>query len=382
MKVGIPWYRREEWPRWKDISVDRADMCDCYDEWVKKAEEAIRNFTKNAVEVHKVDISLDEFLGWATNENVTITGYARSDFANLKLGKQEMRRLASSDTPYPSQDELKQTMRKAKGMDLSEIWEPYLRRPMAAICPIFRQSNIGFEQIGSSVLLQVADVYFLLTAAHVTDERRKTPLFIPAKKGFVNLFGLFLESPLPASGSRKDDKRDVAVLKLSPDLIARIHDDLLFLQHHDCDLADATTANDVYTVIGYPAKKSETKGNAVVTDQFSLSGDGVMDKRFEQLGLDPLRHVIVQHRMNRAIHYSNMLRWRPPHPQGMSGGGIFAWDKALPEVSALRQPKLVGILTEYHQHKNVFIGTRLSAHLMAIHTNDPTLPIAPVRSTK
>jgi hypothetical protein len=86
--------------------------------------------------------------------------------------------------------------------------------------------------------------------------------------------------------------------------------------------------------------------------------------------------------MKRAIHYSNMLRWRPPHPEGMSGGGIFAWDKALPEMSALRQPNLVAILTEYHEHKNVFIGTRLSAYLMAIHKNDPTLPIAPVRSTK
>jgi hypothetical protein len=364
MKIGIPWYRREEWPRWKEISVERADMSESYDEWREKAEEAIRSFTKNAVEVHKVDIPVDEFLDWVTKENVAITGYARADFANLQLGKEEMRRLDPSDTPCPSPDELKQTMRKAKGMDLSEIWEPYLRRPKAAICPIFRQSNVGFEQIASGVLLVVGNVQFLLTAAHVTDERRKTPLFIPAKKGFVNLFGLFIESPMPTSGSRSDDKRDVAVLKLSPDLVARVHDHLLFLEHHDCDLADVTKANDVYTIIGYPAKKSGIDGNAVITDQFSLSGDGVMDKRFEELGLDPQRHVIVQHRKKRAIHYSNMLRWRPPHPQGMSGGGIFAWDKALPEMSALRQPKLVAILTEYHEHKNVFIGTRLSAHLM------------------
>jgi hypothetical protein len=379
MAVGIPWYRREQWARWKEISLDRAEMCQTYDEWLEKAEHTIRNFTKDAVVVHKVDVDVEEFLNWATKQDVAITGVARADFANLKLGKREMKRLTPSDTPFPNKAELKQTMRKAKGMDLSEIWEPYLRRPKAAICPIFRQTDEGPEQIGSGVLLQVADAHFLLTAAHVTDERRTKPLLIPAKTGFVNLFGLFIESPMPHLGSRKDDKLDVAVVKLSQDLVARLHDHLLFLDHGDCNLADVTEPKDVYTIIGYPAKKSGIDGNAVVTDQFSLSGDGVLDYRFEELGLDPRRHIIVQLRMKRTIHYSNMLKRQPPHPEGMSGGGIFAWDKALPELSALGQPKLVGILTEYHQHKNVFVGTRLHAHVMAIHKSDPTLPIVPIR---
>jgi hypothetical protein len=172
---------------------------------------------------------------------------------------------------------------------------------------------------------------------------------------------------------------DVAVVRLSPDLVARLHDHLLFLGHDDSDLADVTTPGDAYTIVGYPARKSGIEGNAVVTDQFSLSGDGVMDGRFEQLGLDPRRHVIVQLRAKRAIHYSNMFKSQPPNPEGMSGGGIFAWDKALPALSALGQPKLVGVLTEYHAHRNIFVGTRLHAHLIAIHRNDPSLPIAPIR---
>jgi hypothetical protein len=231
------------------------------------------------------------------------------------------------------------------------------------------------------VLLQVGDGHFLLTAAHVTEQRSASVLLIPSKHGFVNLFGLFLESPLPPSGSRKDDNRDVAVVRLSQDLVDRIHDHLLFLEHDDCDLADITKPNDVYTVIGYPSKTSRTAGHSIMTDLFSLSGDGVMDKRFE-LGLDPRRHVVVQLRMKRAVHYSNMLKTRPPHPAGMSGGGVFAWSKELPELSALAQPKLAGILTEYHEHKNVFVGTRLGSYLIAMHQNDPTLPISPIRDVR
>lgn len=379
MIAGVTWYRREQWSRWKEISFDRSEMCDSYDEWLEGAEKSIRDFTKDGLEVHKVNVDVEEFLNWATKEKVAITGDARSDFANLKLGKEQMRRLAPSNEPTPSRKEVKEIMQKAKGLDFSEMWEPYLRRPKAAVCPIFRDAKAGPQQIGSGVLLQVAEAYFLLTAAHVTDERRANLLLIPAKEGFVNLFGLFLESPMPSSGSRNDDKRDVAVVGLSHDLVARLHDDFLFLGHSDCDLADATNAGDVYTVVGYPARKSGIEDNAVVTDQFSLSGEGVMDRRLEQLGLDSRRHVVVQHRMKRAVHYSTMLKSQPPHPEGMSGGGIFAWDKALPELSALKQPKLVGILTEYHQQKNVFVGSRLHAHLMAIHQNDPSLPIVPIR---
>jgi hypothetical protein len=209
--------------------------------------------------------------------------------------------LLRSRDPVPGRAELKQTMQMAKGMG-SEVWEPYLRRPKAAICPIFRQTNSAPEQTGSGVLLQVGDGHFLLTAAHVTEQRSANVLLIPSKRGFVNLFGLFLESPLPPSGSRKDDNRDVAVVRLSQDLVDRIHDRLLFLDHDDCDLADITKPNDVYTVIGYPWKKSGSDGNSVMTDLFSLSGDGVMDKRFDELGLDPRRHVVVQLRMKRAVH--------------------------------------------------------------------------------
>ncbi len=359
--------------------MDRDDMCDSYDEWLKGAEQSIEKYTKDGIEVHKVDVDVEDFLGWAIKEKVAITGFARSDFANLQFGEEQVRRLSSSDKPQPSREELKQATQKMKGMDLSEIWEPYLRRPKAAVCPIFRESDCGPLQIGSGVLLKVAEAHFLLTAAHVTDERQTHTLLVPAQGGFVNLFGLFLESKLSSSGSRNDDKLDVAVVRLSDGLVSRLHDRLLFLDHEDCDLADVTQSGDSYTIIGYPARKSGMDGNSVFTDEFSLSGEGVADGRIEQLGLDVRRHVIVQFRKNRSVHYSTMLKSQPPHPEGMSGGGIFAWSKELPRLSALAQPRLVGILTEYHEQKNIFLGSRLSAHLMAIHRNDPSLPIVPVR---
>jgi hypothetical protein len=216
-----------------------------------------------------------------------------------------------------------------------------------------------------------------LTAAHVTDERHTTVLLVPSKTGFVSLFGLFIEANAK-NRSRNDDKLDVAVVRLADELVDRLHDNFLFLQHADCDLAETTTAGDAYTVIGCPARRSARQGNRVVTDLFSLSGEGVTDRRFQQLALDPVHNVIVQYRMNRTVDFSTMLKRQFGNPEGMSGGGIFAWDKELPKLSALKQPKLIGVVTEYHPHQNVFVGTRLHAYLVAMHRNDPSLPIQTV----
>ena len=194
---------------------------------------AVKNFTKQGFEVHKVDIEVKEFLSWATDEKIEITGFARSSFANLKLGKREMRRLKSTETPSATRAEVKRTLERAKGLDCSKVWEPYLRRPKASICPIFKETRRGPEQIGSGVFLQVGDAHFLLTAAHVTDERHTKVLLVPAKTGFVNLFGLFIETN-GTTRSRNDDKLDVAVVRLTDDLVDRLNDDFLFLEHEDC----------------------------------------------------------------------------------------------------------------------------------------------------
>jgi len=376
--AGIAWYRKEQWSRWRQISSDRDEMCASYEDWLSRAEDTVWSFTKQGLEVHKVEIDVDEFLQWAGKENMPMTGYARSEFANQKLGRREMRRFTRAQKPDPTREEVKQTLKQARGLNLSEFWRPYLRRPQGAICPIFRETSAGPEQFGSGVLLRIEHAYFLLTAAHVTDERHKDVLLVPAKKGFVNLYGVFIESAVPVVGSRGADIHDVGVVRFDQSLVDRLSEKLLFLEHDDCELGDVTTAGDAYSIIGYPARKSERQNNTVATDLFTLDGEGVTDKRVDEVMRDPRRHLVIQYRTRRAIHYSTMRRWQSPHPEGMSGGGIFAWSKALPDVSALAQPKLVAILNEYHRHRNVFVGTRLDSYLVAIHRNDPTLPIIPV----
>jgi hypothetical protein len=374
MRTAIAWYHSEEWHRWKEISDDRDTMCESYDHWLEGAEHLVKTFTKDGVEVHRVEIGVDEFVAWATKNGVTKDGRARSDFASQKLGKMLMK----PDIPVeklPDAKKLKEMMKDLKIKDLSDPFEPYLRRPRAAVCPIFRDLKSGIEQFGSGVLVRIGDAHFLLTVAHVMDEIETGVLMIPSKSGFIPLSGLVAGSKLPESGFRKDDRYDIAYVRLDAEVVSEIHDDFLFLNADDSDAFDETASKDAYTIIGYPARRSGTEGNIAYTDQFSLSGEGVADSRYGLLGCNPRHHILVQCRRNRTVRYSDMRRQQFPLPEGLSGGGVFAWDKDLPKLSALKQPKLIGILTEYHRQKNVFVGTRLGCYLTVIHQADPTLPI-------
>ena len=374
LPVAIPWYQEDQWQRWRELSCDQ--MSESHESWLAGAEKAVKQFTKERVEVHCVEIDIDEFIAWATSQGLDFNGHARATFAGSKLSKT----LLIPDTPVedmPSEKQLKEMMHKLAGRDLSRIWEPYLRRPRAAICPIFRDVISRLEQFGSGVLLRIGAAHFMLTAAHVFDEMENHSLSIPSKDGFDGLSGVWAGTRIPKAGKRQNDRYDVCYIRLDPSVVESLHDDLLFLDAEDCDPFDTTAKNDCYTMIGYPARKSETRDTTVSTFLISLSGDGVDDGRYELLNRERKSHILVQHRRNKALSYSTTKRTQSPHPVGMSGGGVFAWDKSLPRLSALKQPRLVGIITEYHASQNVFVSTRLGLHLWAIHRNNPDLPISP-----
>lgn len=282
--------------------------------------------------------------------------------------------LSADVVPTPRQ--LKEIMKLLKGKNLSEIWDPHLHRPDGAVCPILRDVHGNLEQIGSGVLLGIGEHRFLLTAAHVLDERHRYPMMAPGTKGFVGITGQLISSNIPKSGSRMDDRYDIACVRLNDRFLKRLHGNLAFLNEDDIDAFDETAKNDVYTIVGYPSRKSETHDKTVSTPIFHISGDGVADRRYESLQCKPSHHILIQFRKSRAVNYATMYRSQIPHPEGISGGGVFAWDKRLPELSALKQPKLVGIVTEYHPQLNVFVATRLGCYLAMMHRNDPLLPIA------
>lgn len=251
----------------------------------------------------------------------------------------------------------------------------HLERPSKSVCPIFRRTTI-LEQFGSGVFIRIDDNVFLVTAAHVSDDRYSSPLWISSQDGFTQLEGYFAEIRIPDSGDRNDDNYDFSYYRLPHSVVESLHPELLILDHEDCDTFDTTAEGDAYTLIGYPAKKSRNKGLHAKTSLYSMSGEAVERELYSEFGINIQHHILIRYRRKKTKNFLTRVRSTAPHPNGMSGGGVFAWTKELPDQSRISQPGLCGITIEYNESENVFIVTRLNLIIACILKNNPDFNIS------
>lgn len=257
-------------------------------------------------------------------------------------------------------------------MQADDVINAALTRPRSAICPLFRPLRSAVEQFASGVFIQIGTARFLLTAAHVTDEQ---DIMIPGREGLVDLVGHYSYTRRPLSGERLGDRYDIAFVRLDDELAADLHPVFTFLDAPDAGLDDLMTPGDAYSVIGFPARRSSTSGRFAETSLLTLTGSGVPATQYEALGFSTRHHLVLQFRRKKALDSVSGRRTPPCLPEGMSGGGIFAWSKELPALRHFGSPHLAGIVHGYDASKSVFLGTRLLCYLRCIRDQHPELPI-------
>ncbi len=84
VKIGIGWYREEQWNLLRENSVDVDKIENTYFEWVVNANEAIKNFENLGQSIVKIDIDVNELIEWCKKNNIPVDGESRSKFISLK----------------------------------------------------------------------------------------------------------------------------------------------------------------------------------------------------------------------------------------------------------------------------------------------------------
>ena len=253
--------------------------------------------------------------------------------------------------------------------------EALLGRPKSAVCPIFREYDGKMESFGSGVFIKIEHLVFLLTAAHVFDAFTDSTLYIPGKKSLQEIVGMITGFQMPESGNRSDDRYDFAYCRLDSELANNLHPDFISLNADDCDTMDTTEDGDMYTIVGFPFSRSNTRSGSAESEILVMSGTGKMTSNYQKLRLSAKDNIAVLFRLKKAKSFVTGLTGSTPNFPGISGGAILAWDKRLPDPKALNTPKLCAIIHEYHKGINCFVGTRLHCFLVAIKKNEPTLGI-------
>jgi hypothetical protein len=83
--TGIAWYRPEQWERLREIAADGDNLEETYEEWVRNAENSIREMRKSDVRPEKIDVDIEELLLWCKAHNYSVDSAARAQYAADKL---------------------------------------------------------------------------------------------------------------------------------------------------------------------------------------------------------------------------------------------------------------------------------------------------------
>ncbi|MGD8985944.1 MAG: hypothetical protein PVI53_18100 [Desulfobacteraceae bacterium] len=87
--MGVAWYRRQQWGRLLEISSDRDELENTYDEWKAMAEENLSILARQGYVLRKIDIDVEELLRWCKLQNRPVDGNARTEFTLVKLREQD-----------------------------------------------------------------------------------------------------------------------------------------------------------------------------------------------------------------------------------------------------------------------------------------------------
>ena len=90
LKLGIAWFRPEQWSRLLEISEDRQDLEETFAEWESLAEEKLRDLSAQGVKAEKVTIDVEELLVWCKKTGLSVNASARSRYVAEVIRRRDL----------------------------------------------------------------------------------------------------------------------------------------------------------------------------------------------------------------------------------------------------------------------------------------------------
>ena len=88
LKVGMAWYRPEQWVRLRQISDDVNDLEETYEEWLSIATQKLAELQALGMEIEKVEIDINELQAYCNNQAAPVNAKSRAEFVTDRLRKQ------------------------------------------------------------------------------------------------------------------------------------------------------------------------------------------------------------------------------------------------------------------------------------------------------
>ena len=198
---------------------------------------------------------------------------------------------------------------------------------------------------GSGVLFEVDNRYFVFTAAHVFPENRNDTFFIIPYEA-IYLGGRLYNVSLPKSGNRNDDKIDLAVIELQPEIVTKLKTEYKFHSFKDILLGHTIDEYHRYLSVGYPSTKTKKEWNKPIikTEPFVFNSKPVTNFEYETFGFNFNHHIAIEFN-GRVTSEKSLHTSAAPRLDGISGSGMWYLPN-FPEIDKVQTKKLIGITIE------------------------------------
>ena len=243
-------------------------------------------------------------------------------------------------------------------------------------CHFLRADDYYPSPHGSGVFVKIKDAHFLFTAAHLV-ENLYTDIFIGTDKDIiVRMGGTWTMNQLEPGQKRKDDKLDIAILKLDDESVMYANKYYGFIDISEIGFNHTPTPLPLYTAVGFPASKSKLNKHkkSLVSKPFIFNTKPSSDELYAKLDCSDKINLIVDYDKQNLFDSSANKKIVGPDPFGMSGGGLWFVEAQIVNPDEKVSKKLVGILSEWPlKNRKVWICSKIDVFMITLFTKYPEL---------
>lgn len=241
---------------------------------------------------------------------------------------------------------------------------------LSAVLPIIGASEkLRPVAVGTGFLLQVADSWLLVSAAHVADEIQLSTLYIPGEPG-KNL----IELPSSAtctkapSGDRKKDKIDLAFWELTQTIREQLDRSSMFLPSLLLQPHVEGKPPQHFSFVGFPHKATKEKYGTrkLQSRPEQYTGVCVDEARYQEVGASSAQNIAIDFDPKQAISEGKQVT--PKDRRGMSGGPVFAMTDG-GTLNGLPKIRIVGVAIECHRSEKLLLATKVDLLLQMLAVN-------------
>lgn len=213
---------------------------------------------------------------------------------------------------------------------------------------------------GSGVFIEINNLKFLITAAHVVDDKEDEIYVGVDTHELVKLGGELTKNI--AVGQRDNDKIDISILKLNQKTIEKLGNKYDFIKQGELGINHEFKSLPMYTSVGFPASKSKYNSykNEIKSSPFIYITMPAEQTIYDELQCESFSNVIVYYDKGKVKDYKTGQFFTGPDPFGISGSGLWFTPSQVKAKGAYIDKQLVAILTEWSKENRKFwIGTRI-----------------------